>query len=101
LDDHEDFITDDQKFILIDKYMTSSNNLMVQSSVISGASSFYGTYGGLSYLPLFYGVSSYSFYDSTEGLNWSHLQVANLASQELGASFVAMDVENGMELCGL
>ena len=61
----------------IDDLLTPANNLAVQSAVISRAQAFFGTYGGLSYVPLCYGVPSFAFKSSNAGLNWIHLHFAN------------------------
>jgi hypothetical protein len=61
----------------IDDLLTPANNLAVQSAVIARAQAFFGTYGGLSYVPLCYGVPSFAFKGSDDGLNWTHLHFAN------------------------
>lgn len=61
----------------IDDLLTPANNLAVQSAVIARAQAFFGTYGGLSYVPLCYEVPSFAFKSSNEGLNWIHLHFAN------------------------
>ena len=56
LDDHTDLDVDaDQPVVTIHEHMTPANNLAVQSIAVSHAEAFYGTYGGLSYLPPHFG----------------------------------------------
>lgn len=71
----------------IDHLMTPANNLAVQTVVIAGAEAFFGTYGGLSYVPLFYGVPSFAFRSSNEGLNLIHLHLANEVAHTLNVPF--------------
>jgi hypothetical protein len=56
--------------------MTPRNNLEIQTKVISRSRAFIGTYGGLSYLAPFYGVTSLAFYSHREKFSPQHLEVS-------------------------
>lgn len=71
----------------IDDLMTPENNLALQSEVIARSRAFFGTYGGLSYVPLFYGVPSFAFKTSSNGLNWTHLHLANEVALDFDVPF--------------
>jgi len=94
-DDHIDWDTNKlSNLIRIDHLIQPENNLEVQSEVIAGASAFYGTYGGLSYVPLFYGVPSFSFQSSGDGLNLIHLHLAHELARKLEVPFHVFDVKD-------
>lgn len=87
-DDHSECETDNRERIhRIDDLLTAENNLAVQSAVIARSQAFFGTYGGLSYVPLFYGVPSFAFRTSDDGLNWTHLHLANEVALGLDVPF--------------
>jgi hypothetical protein len=94
LDDHWDFeAVDSNRLVRLEQAMTASNNLEIQSVAISRARAFYGTYGGLSYLPPFYGVPSVCFYSRPERFNQCHLELAYRVYRNPGwGSFLALDV---------
>ena len=65
IDDHSDLQPDVSRRVHgIDHLLGPKNNLTIQTQVISGARAFIGNYGGLSYVPPFYGVRSLAFYSS-------------------------------------
>jgi hypothetical protein len=66
-------------------------NLGAQCAIISRAHAFLGTYGGLSYVPMVYGVPSFAFYSDRSHFLPSHLDVARRAAAALGTSFAALD----------
>lgn len=78
--------------IYIDEEMRPENNLLIQASVIAKANAFYGTYGGLAYLPAYYGVPSYSFYSELDHFSGIHFQVAGIQSTALGTLSHCLDV---------
>ena len=94
LDDHVDWMPADRHRIhTIDRFMTPQNNLHVQSAVISRATGFVGTYGGLAYLPPFYGVNSIAFFSRTPDVAVQHLELAQRAWTRMKrGSFTAFDV---------
>jgi hypothetical protein len=67
-------------------------NLGAQCAIISRARAFLGTYGGLSYVPMVYGVPSFALYSDRLHFLPSHLDVARRAAAALGTSFTALDV---------
>ncbi len=96
MDDHWDFKPEElDRVHTIDHLMTPSTNLEVQTKVIQGASSFIGTYGGLSYLPPFYGVNSMALYSHRPGFLLHHLQFAQRVFMCMDdAAFTALDVRD-------
>jgi hypothetical protein len=77
IDDHWDpKITSNRRIHSIDHLMTARNNLEIQTKVISRSRAFVGTYGGLSYLAPFYGVTSLAFYSHREKFSPQHLEVS-------------------------
>ena len=95
VDDHSDLRPDVSRRVhSIDHLLEPRNNLQVQTKVISGASAYIGNYGGLSYVPPFYGVRSLAFYSSPEHVAPHHLDLMNRAAAKLKrGSFVALDVQ--------
>ena len=96
MDDHWDFHPEDLDHVhTIENLMTPSTNLAVQSQVISRAKAFVGTYGGLSYLPPFYGVSSLALYSHPRGFLYHHLELANRVFLCMdSATFSALNVRD-------
>jgi hypothetical protein len=93
LDDHEDLPRpDDDRIVDLTPYMRAHDNLHLQSLAVAGADFFVGTYGGLSYLPPFYGVPSVSFLADQASMLPHHLALAQrlFAGPEYGA-FYALD----------
>ena len=75
--------------------MTPENNLHIQSTIISGATAFVGTYGGFSYLAPLLGTDTLAFFSHATGFRWDHLELAKRVFASLRAgSFVALDVRD-------
>jgi hypothetical protein len=92
-DDHaEHRYAGEGDIVYIEDDMRPQNNLAVQASVIARANAFYGTYGGLAYLPAYYGVPSYSFYSELDHFSTIHFQVAGIQSAALGTQSHCIDV---------
>jgi hypothetical protein len=93
-DEHHDFDPETAARIhRFDALMTPANNLRIQSAIISRARAFVGTYGGLSYLPPFYGVPSVSFYSDWTRFAHHHLALAQRTFRGPGwGHFLALDV---------
>lgn len=90
VDDHRDAAVTLPNVHSIAASMTPTNNLAIQSAVISRAKSFVGTYGGFSYVAPLYGVPSVTFY-SEETFFEQHLEFARRTFARLGAaSFVVL-----------
>ena len=94
IDDHADLQPDVSRRIhSIDNLLRPKNNLAVQTQVISGARAFIGNYGGLSYVPPFYGVRSLAFYSNPANVAPPHLDLMyRVAARLKRGSFVALDV---------
>lgn len=67
-----------------------SENLHVQSIVISRAKAFVGTYGGLAYLAPLYGAPSFGYYSEGEHFLLSHLEFARRTAHALGGSLMTI-----------
>ena len=79
-DDHKIIQFDLAKFSFLSEIIDLSqfyrNNLQVQIHTISTSSFFVGTYGGLSYVPLCFGVPSIGFYTDKSKFESKHLDLA-------------------------
>ena len=74
VDDHEDLDALSEVGVYrIDEWMTPTNNLRLQSQIISRATAFVGTYGGLSYLGPYYKVPTIAFYSDSHELVPAHV----------------------------
>jgi hypothetical protein len=67
-------------------------NLEVQSAVNARAEAFVGTYGGLGYVPMLYGVPSILFASDMAPLNTVHVKTARDAANLLGAQHSLLDL---------
>jgi hypothetical protein len=96
IDDHHDMpIPRGSRVHSVAHLMSPRTNLDVQSQIIARARAFLGTYGGLSYLPPFYGVKSLSFYSDAAALSTQHLDLARREFTRLQpGSFVALHVDD-------
>ncbi len=72
--------------------VTPQQNLAAQATAIAGASAFFGTYGGLSYLAPALGVPSFAFYSQPEFFARAHLDLARRAAHRTGASLTCIDL---------
>jgi hypothetical protein len=82
-DDHDDFAPPrSERLIRLDDLMTPTNNLAVQTAVMAGARSFFGTYGGLSYLAPFLGVPSVALFSEPSFRALHHELVEHALSDE-------------------
>jgi glycosyltransferase involved in cell wall biosynthesis len=98
LDDHEDLDVAGSKGIYrVDHLMTATNNLELQTRIISRARAFVGTYGGLAYLGPFYGVPAVGFYSNEAELVPAHLDVGWRLGRSTGAPLTTLDArQTGM-----
>jgi hypothetical protein len=69
----------------------ASRNLEAQSAMIAGAARFVGTYGGLSYLALLYGVPGVSIISHPQHILPFHHIVASRAAERLGTPLTMVD----------
>jgi hypothetical protein len=65
--------------------MHPRQNLALQTALVSGASTFVGTYGGFSYLAPFLGVRSTAYFADPDGYSPRHLLMARSALDSIGA----------------
>jgi len=102
IDDHWDpKIQSNRRIHSIDHLMTPRNNLEIQTKVISRSRAFVGTYGGLSYLAPFYGVTSLAFYSHREKFLPQHLEVSRRVFGGFRrGSYVVLDT-NDIDVLGL
>jgi hypothetical protein len=93
-DDHSDAESMDLPGVIrLEEFMTPRNNLEIQTIAISRARAFVGTYGGLSYLPIFLGRPAIAFYSGGAGFRPHHLELAQRIAREDGfGRFTALDV---------
>ena len=77
-----------------------ASNLRDQCALLSGATSFVGTYGGFSYLAPAYGVPSFSFASGNSYLS-PHLELARRVAWQTGSSFTLVDTGQLGFLAGL
>jgi hypothetical protein len=85
-DDHMDFEAPDHPNITtVHDSIIPSDNLAMQSSIVAHATSVYSTYGGFSYLPLYYGVPSTGIYSTDKHFVKLHGCAAYQLSYKLGA----------------
>ena len=90
-DDHGEFeILDRPEVVRVGHLITPGDNLLVQSQVIARSQAFFGTYGGLSYVPPLYGVPSVSFFTRDTKFPSIHLDVAHRAMLKLDSEFTVM-----------
>jgi hypothetical protein len=77
IDDHRDFgnIAKDRIYSIND-LMSPTNNLELQTFVVSRAKAFVGTYGGFSYIAPLCGVNALSFYSDPDKFNSHHHELA-------------------------
>ena len=81
LDDHVDCPAG--ALTTLERFVSPTNNLDIQSRVIANSRGLIGTYGGLSYLAPFYGVPSIGFYSDDRGLKPAHRSAAAVTCQAL------------------
>jgi hypothetical protein len=102
IDDHWDFaLENNERIIRFDRAINPQNNLDVQTRIINRAKILVGTYGGLSYLPPFYGLPSVSFFSDASLFYRHHLDLAmsTFGSGTFGpyAVFATSDWERSLE----
>ena len=93
-DDHEDFSAQVRgRLHTVEHLMRPTDNLTVQTQIISGAEAFVGTYGGFSYLAPLVGTNTLAFYSHPTGFRFDHLEVAKRVFAGLNrGTFVEVDV---------
>ena len=76
---HSDFPFDLPNTVTVDRFMAAHNNLAVQSAVIGHALAFCGTWGGLSFLPPYYGCPSFGLFSDASAVKSQHILVVETA----------------------
>jgi hypothetical protein len=67
-------------------------NLEVQSAIVSRAKAYVGTYGGLGYLPMLYGVPSYLYASDQQHLSSVHVRTGLDVAARLGVTHSLVDL---------
>lgn len=86
IDDHGGVRLDEYGVRHLPEGIDPARNLHVQSTLVSHAQAFVGTYGGFSYMAPFYGVRSLAFYSDSSGFSQKHLHMARSAFDTLGTT---------------
>jgi hypothetical protein len=95
VDDHEDLeLATDPGVYRVHDWMTPSNNLALQSQIISRADAFVGTYGGLSYLGPYYRVPTATFYSEPGELVTAHVDATWRLGRALESSLTMLNVRD-------
>ncbi len=93
VDDHEDLEALREVGVYrIDEWMTPTNNLRLQSQIISRATALVGTYGGLSYLGPYYKVPTIAFYSDAHELVPAHVDATWRLCRATGTPLTMMHV---------
>lgn len=95
-DDHEGYRAVEEGRVVVPEQLSEpTTNLAVQTRIIRGAESFYGTYGGFSYLAPLLGVRTAAFYSRAEAFRSEHLDLAQRVFTRLGCpSFLALSMRD-------
>jgi hypothetical protein len=95
VDDHEDLnLFAESGIYRVDEWMSPTNNLALQSQIISRADAFVGTYGGLSYLGPYYRVPTTTFYSEPGELVTAHVDATWRLCQGLKSSLTMLNVRD-------
>lgn len=93
-DDHGEFpLPDHPNIYPITKYLTPTNNLLVQSAIVANAEQVYCTYGGFAYLPLLYKVPTCGFFSVDKHFMKIHGRAAYLLSNKMGVALTVSDID--------
>jgi hypothetical protein len=88
-DDHADIACAGTNVHQLPDDVSPDENLLVQAAVLSKATAFVGTYGGVAQLALRMGVPSVSFYHDFEGTAHAHLALSSWLSKKASVPFLA------------
>lgn len=88
-DDHGDIAMSGTNVHHLPDDVPPEQNLIVQAAVLSQATAFVGTYGGVAQLALRFGVPSVSFYHNWEGTAHAHLSLSSFVSKQMHTPFLA------------
>lgn len=97
-DDHVDVPVVGKNIYNLPSDLPAEENLKAQAAVISHASAFIGTYGGVAQLALRLGVPSYSVWAQWGGTSHAHYALSSWLSKHVHVPFVAQGVlESGTD----
>jgi hypothetical protein len=88
-DDHVDIPVVGKNIYTLPPDLPAEENLKAQAAVISQATAFVGTYGGVAQLALRLGVPSYSVYAQWGGTSHAHYALSSWLSKQMRVPFVA------------
>lgn len=91
-DDHVDIPVAGPNIFSLPQDVPAEENLRVQAAVLSHASAFVGTYGGVAQLALRLGVPSYSVYAEWGGTAHAHLSLSSWLSKGFKVPFVVQSM---------
>ena len=95
VDDHEDLdLSAEEGIYRVDDWMSPTNNLALQSQIISRADAFVGTYGGLSYLGPYYQIPTTTFYSDPGELVTAHVDATWRLGRALNSSLTMVNVRD-------
>ncbi|MEW5984283.1 MAG: hypothetical protein AB1806_18175 [Acidobacteriota bacterium] len=95
-DDHVDLpIEHSERVVQVEHLLTPSNNLDVQTQIVTAAQAFVCTYGGFSYLGPLCGTPTVGLYSDPQGFRQDHLAVALRTFRERSAApYVVMSLDD-------
>lgn len=91
-DDHQDIDLSGPNIHTLPPDLNPESNLAVHAAVMSKATAFVGTYGGVAQLALRLGVPSVSFYHQWGGTSYNHLYLNDLVAKSTGIPFLVSSV---------
>jgi hypothetical protein len=97
-DEHRDFSAPVDPRVTAFNAAHPGDNLLVQSAIISRAKKVFCTYGGFSYLPLFYRVPAVGLYSADQHFFGVHGPVVNLLADRMATSLTIAHAESGADL---
>jgi len=102
VDDHEDIDFSTEPGIYpVHAWMTPTNNLALQSQIISRAQALVGTYGGLSYLGPYYKVPTTTFYSEPDELVTAHVDATWRLCRAMKSSLTMLNVRDAALVASL
>ena len=93
-DDHSDIACSGPNIISLPADLPAETNLLWQAAVMSRATAFVGTYGGVAQLALRLGVPSVSFWKEWGGTAFGHLALSQWLSKVTKVPFVASSMDD-------
>lgn len=69
-----------------------ANNLRIQLELIKRSKRYIGTYGGLSYFPLYFGITSTGLYAEASKFDYQHLKLAQILAAKYGGKLELIQI---------